>query len=64
MIPVSDPAHGLEVSRDDLSKAIGIVAGMARKWNKGVSLRFEDGMRLAKSTPRLTLIRLLSKPSR
>ena len=43
MIPVSDPVSGLEVSRDDLSKAVGIVAGMIQKWNKGVSLRFEDG---------------------
>jgi hypothetical protein len=43
MIPVSDPVNGLEVSRDDLSKAVGIVAEMVKKWNKGVSLRFEDG---------------------
>ncbi len=33
MIPVSNPVSGLEVSRDDLSKAVGIVAGMIQKWN-------------------------------
>jgi hypothetical protein len=43
MIPLSDPVNGLEVSRDDLSKAIHIVAGMAKRWNKGVNLRFVDG---------------------
>jgi hypothetical protein len=43
LIPLSDPVNGLEVSRDDLSKAVNIVAGMARKWSKGVSLRFSDG---------------------
>ena len=43
MIVASDPVDGLEVSRDDLSKAIRIVSRLVEKWNKGVSLRFEDG---------------------
>jgi hypothetical protein len=43
MIAASDPVDGLEVSRDDLSKAVGIVSRLVEKWNKGVSLRFEDG---------------------
>ena len=29
MIAVSDPVSGLEVSRDDLSKAVRIVAGIS-----------------------------------
>jgi hypothetical protein len=43
MIVASDPVDGLEVSRDDLSKAVRIVSKLVEKWNKGVSLRFEDG---------------------
>jgi hypothetical protein len=43
MIATPDPVAGLEVSRDDFSKAIRIVAHLLEKWNKGVSLRFEDG---------------------
>lgn len=43
MIAAPDPVDGLEVSRDDLSKAVGIVSRLVEKWNKGVSLRFEDG---------------------
>jgi len=43
MIVASDPVDGLEVSCDDLSKAIRIVSKLVEKWNKGVSLRFEDG---------------------
>jgi len=43
MIAASDSVDGLEVSRDDLSKAVGIVSRLVEKWNKGVSLRFEDG---------------------
>jgi predicted transcriptional regulator len=38
-----DPVDGLDVSRDDLAEAVGIVANLIKKWNKGVSLRFEDG---------------------
>ena len=43
MIAALDPVDGLEVSHHDLSKAIGIVSRLVEKWNKGVSLRFEDG---------------------
>ena len=43
MIVASDPVDGLQVSRDDLSKAVRIVSKLVDKWNKGVSLRFEDG---------------------
>jgi hypothetical protein len=43
MIVASDPVDGLEVSRDDLSKAVRIVSELVEKWNKAVSLRFEDG---------------------
>lgn len=43
MIAKSDPLDGLEVSRDDFLKAIRIVAHLLDKWNKGVSVRFEDG---------------------
>jgi hypothetical protein len=43
MISASDPTDGLELSRDDLSKAVRIVSKLVEKWNKGVSLRFEDG---------------------
>jgi hypothetical protein len=43
MTATLDPVDGLEVSRDDLAKTVGIVARLMKKWNKGVSLRFEDG---------------------
>jgi hypothetical protein len=42
MIAALNPVDGLEVSRNDLSRAIGIVSRLVEKWNKGVSLRFED----------------------
>jgi hypothetical protein len=43
MIAPSDPVDGLAVSRDDLLKAVRIVSRLVEKWNKAVSLRFEDG---------------------
>ena len=43
MIATSDPVDELEVSRDDLSKAVRIVSKLVERWNKGVSLRFEEG---------------------
>lgn len=43
MIAMSGPTDGLEVSRNDLSKAIRTVAHLLEKWNQGVTLRFENG---------------------
>jgi hypothetical protein len=43
MTAASDPVDGLEVSRDDLSKAVRTLSKLVEKWNRGVSLRFEDG---------------------
>jgi hypothetical protein len=43
MIASSDPVDGLAVSREDLLKAVRIVSRLVEKWNKAVSLRFEDG---------------------
>ena len=43
MIIASDPVDGLEVSREDLLKAVRIVSRLVEKRNKAVSLRFEDG---------------------
>ncbi len=43
MTPPSDPVDGLDVSRADLSQAVGIVARLMGKRPSGASLRFEDG---------------------